>query len=60
MRRTQTGDNDLKQKIIDTIIRNAREIVDNNADDMAWTYGSAIPDDMVWVKTHLIFDQMYN
>ena len=60
MRRTQSENNDLKQKIIDTIIRNGREIVDNNADDMSWTYGMAIPDDMVWVKTHLIFDPMYN
>lgn len=60
MRRTQSENADLKQKIIDTIIRNGREIVDNNADDMAWTYGAAIPDDMVWVKTHLIFDPMYN
>lgn len=60
MRRTQSENADLKQKIIDKIISNAREIVDNNCDDMAWTYGAAIPDDMVWVKNHLIFDPMYN
>lgn len=60
MRRTQSEDNDLKQKIIDKVIRNGRGIVDNNADDMAWTYSMAIPDDMQWFKTHMIFDQMYN
>lgn len=60
MRRTHTEDNDLKQKIIDKIIRNNRGIVDNNADDMAWTYSNAIPDDMVWIRSHLYFDQMYN
>lgn len=60
MRRTRTEDNDLKQKIIDKIIRNNREITDNNAEDMAWTYGSAIPDDMAWFKNHMVFDSMYN
>ena len=60
MRRTQSENADLKQKIIDKIISYGREIVDNNCDDMAWTYGAAIPDDMVWVKNHLIFDPMYS
>lgn len=60
MRRTQPEDNGLKQKIIDKIIRNDREITDNNADDMSWTYSMAIPDDMQWFKTHMIFDTMYN
>jgi len=60
MRRTQSEDNELKQKIINKIIRNNREITDNNADDMAWTYGNAIPDDMTWFKNHMVFDSMYN
>lgn len=60
MRRTQAEDNGLKQKIIDKIIRNNREITDNNAEDMAWTYSNAIPDDMSWFKNHMIFDSMYN
>lgn len=60
MRRIQTEDNDLKQKIIDKIIRNNREITDNNAEDMAWTYSNAIPDDMSWFKYHMVFDSQYN
>jgi len=60
MRRTQPEDNGLKQKIIDKIIRNDREITDNNTDDMSWTYSMAIPDDMPWFRNHLVFDPMYN